>query len=124
MTTLLQITKDDEGNLTAITNISEPLTGNQLMQIFPALRTLYPGIRYGTLPYEGPNPELAQELIAWRRKRSLEENVSAYMVINQKTLYAIADTVPQTEGELINIPGFGERKFEQYGMDILRITCK
>lgn len=124
MTTLLQITLDENGNLTAITNISEPLTGNQLMQIFPALRTLYPGIRYGTLPYEGPNPELAQELIAWRRKRSLEENVSAYMVITQRTLYAIADAVPQTEGELINIPGFGERKFEQYGMDILRITCK
>ena len=124
MTTLLQITLDENGNLTAITNISELLTGNQLMQIFPALRTLYPGLRYGTLPYEGPNPELAQELIAWRRKRSLEENVSAYMVINQKTLYAIADAVPQTEGELINIPGFGERKFEQYGMDILRITCK
>ena len=124
MTTLLQITKDDEGNLTAITNVSEPLTANQLMQIFPALRTLYPGLRYGTLPYEGPNPELAQELINWRRKRSHAEGVSAYIVLTQKTLYAIADAVPQTEGELINIPGFGERKFEQYGMDILRITCK
>lgn len=70
MTTLLQISQDDKGNLTAQTNVSEPVTPTQLMQIFPALKTLYPGLRHGTLPYEGPNPELAQELIAWRRTKS------------------------------------------------------
>lgn len=124
MTTLLLISQDNEGNLTSYTNVSEPLTPSQLMQIFPALKTLYPGLRHGTLPYEGPNAELAQELIAWRRARSQKEGVSAYIVLSQSTLYAIADAAPQTEGELMNIPGFGEKKMELYGMDILRITCK
>lgn len=124
MTTLLLISQDDEGNLTAQTNVAEPLTATQLMQIFPALKKLYPGLRHGTLPYEGPNPELARDLIAWRRERSLEEGVSAYIVLPQSTLFAIADAAPQNENELMNIPGFGEKKMELYGMDILRITCQ
>lgn len=124
MTTLLLISQDDEGNLTAQTNVTEPLTATQLMQIFPALKILYPGLRHGTLPYEGPNPELARELIAWRRERSLEEGVSAYIVLPQRTLFAIADAAPQNEDELMNIPGFGQKKMELYGMDILGITCQ
>ena len=124
MTTLLLISQDDEGNLTAQTNVTEPLTATQLMQIFPALKILYPGLRHGTLPYEGPNPELARELIAWRRERSLEEGVSAYIVLPQSTLFAIADAAPQNEEELMNIPGFGQKKMELYGMDILGITCQ
>lgn len=124
MTTLLQVTLDDEGHLTALTNVSEPLTFQQLMEIFPALQSLHPGLRHGPIPYEGPNPELAQKLIEWRREQSREEGVSAYIVLTQRTLYAIADAVPQTAGELMNIPGFGEKKMEQYGMDILRITCR
>lgn len=123
-TTLLQISLDEEGKVTSYTNIAEPLTASQLMQIFPDLLKLYPGLRHGTLPYEGPHPELVQKLIDWRRERSREQGVSAYIVLTQKTLYAIADAWPQTEGELRNIPGFGERKFEEYGMDILRITCE
>lgn len=124
MTTLLLISQDDEGNLTAQTNVTETLTATQLMQIFPALKKLYPGLRHGTLPYEGPNPELARDLIAWRRERSLEEGVSAYIVLPQSTLFAIADAAPQNEDELINIPGVGQKKMELYGMDILSITCQ
>lgn len=124
MATLLLISQDDEGNLTAQTNVTEPLTATQLMQIFPALKKLYPGLRHGTLPYEGPNPELARDLIAWRRERSLEEGVSAYIVLPQSTLFAIADAAPQNEDELINIPGVGQKKMELYGMDILSITCQ
>lgn len=124
MTTLLLISQDEEGNLTAQTNVTEPLTATQLMQIFPALKKLYPGLRHGTLPYEGPNPELARYLIAWRRERSLEEGVSAYIVLPQSTLFAIADAAPQNENELMNISGFGQKKMELYGMDILRITCQ
>ena len=124
MTTLLLISQDDEGNLTAQTNVTKPLSATQLMQIFPALKKLYPGLRHGTLPYEGPNPELARELIAWRRERSLEEGVSAYIVLPQSTLFAIADAAPQNEDELMNIPGFGQKKMELYGMEILKITCQ
>ena len=124
MTTLLLISQDEEGNLTAQTNVTEPLTAAQLMQVLPALQKLYPGLRHGPIPYDGPNPELAKELIAWRRARSQELGVSAYIVLSQRTLYAIADAAPQNEDELMNIPGFGEKKMELYGMDILRITCQ
>ena len=124
MTTLLLISQDDEGNLTAQTNVTKPVSATQLMRIFPALKQLYPGLRHGTLPYEGPNPELAQDLIAWRREQSLKEGVFAYIVLSQATLFAIADAAPQNEEELMSIPGFGQKKMELYGMDILRITCQ
>ena len=124
MTTLLLISQDEEGNLTAQTNVTETLTATQLMQIFPALKKLYPGLRHGPIPYDGPNPELAKELIAWRRAISKELGVSAYIVLSQKTLYAIADAAPQNENELMNIPGFGQKKMDLYGMDILKITCQ
>ena len=124
MTTLLLISQDEEGNLTAQTNVTEPLTAAQLMQVFPALQKLYPGLRHGPIPYDGPNPELAKELITWRPKRSQELVVSAYIVLSQRTLYAIANAAPQNENELMNIPGFGQKKMELYGMDILRITCQ
>lgn len=124
MATLLLISQEQDGSLTTFTNVFEPLTPSQLMQVFPALQKLYPGLRHGPIPYDGPNPELVKELIAWRRARSQELGVSAYIVLSQRTLYAIADAAPQNEDELMNIPGFGEKKMELYGMDILRITCQ
>lgn len=124
MATLLLISQEQDGSLTTFTNVFEPLTPSQLMQVFPALQKLYPGLRHGPIPYDGPNPELAKELIAWRRKRSQELDVSAYIILSQSTLYAIADAAPQNEDELMNIPGFGQKKMDLYGMDILKITCQ
>lgn len=124
MTTLLHITQNEEGTLSSYSVVTEPLSEAKKMEVFRLLQKFDPALRRRSAPYEGPHPELAQELLAWRRERSRALGISAYIILTQKTLYAIADAAPQTEGELLNVPGFGPILFEKYGLDILRITCK
>lgn len=124
MTTLLHITQNEDGTLSSYSEVTEPLSEAKKMEVFRLLQKFDPALRRRSAPYEGPHPELAQELLAWRRERSRSLGISAFIVLTQKTLYAIADAAPQTEGELLNVPGFGPILFEKYGLDILRITCK
>ena len=124
MTTLLHITQNEDGTLSSYSEVTEPLSEAKKMEVFRLLQKFDPALRRRSAPYEGPHPELAQELLAWRRERSRALGISAYIILTQKTLYAIADAAPQTEGELLNVPGFGPILFEKYGLDILRITCK
>lgn len=124
MLTLLKITQNEDGVLSLSSEITEPLPETTKVQIFRLLQEYDPLLRRRASPYEGPNPELAQKLIDWRRETSREQGISAYLILTQKTLYAIADAVPQTPGELLNIPGFGPNLMERYGVDILRITCQ
>ena len=124
MSTLLHITQNEDGTLTSYSEVAEPLSEAKKMEVFRLLQKFDPALRRRSSPYEGPHPELAQELIAWRRERSRALGLSPYVILTQKTLYAIADAVPQTTGELLNIPGFGPILYEKHGLDILRITCK
>lgn len=123
MTTLLQINLEDDGSVSAYLDPTHTLTERQRAAAYPYLQDFDPSLRRRAAPYEGPHPELARELMAWRREKSRELGVSAYIILTQKVLYAIADKIPQTEGELLNISGFGPVLFEKYGLDILRITC-
>ena len=124
MTTLLHITQNEDGTLSSYSEVTEPLSEAKKMDVFRLLQKFDPALRRRSAPYEGPHPELAQELLAWRRERSRTLGISAFIILTQKTLYAIADAAPQTEGELLNVPGFGPILLEKYGLDILRITCK
>lgn len=122
MQTLLQITRKEDGTLTSFVDPDAVLTEELRVKVFPLLKSFDPGLRRRAPVYEGPNPELATALITWRRSLAKVMDVPAYFVMSQKVLYAIADAAPQTEGELLNIPGFGTTMFDKYGIDILRIT--
>ena len=122
MVTLLQITQNEDGILTSYSEVTEPLSEAPKLEVFHLLQKFDPALRRRSSPYEGPNPELAQKLILWRRDKSRALGISAYIILTQKTLYAIADAAPQTEGELLAIPGFGPVLFERYGLDILKLT--
>lgn len=124
MVTLLQITQNEDGILNSYSEVTEPLSEATKLEVFHLLQKFDPALRRRSSPYDGPHPELAQKLLSWRRERSRALGLSPYVILTQKTLYAIADTVPQTTGELLNIPGFGPVLYEKYGVDILRITCK
>lgn len=124
MVTLLQITQNEDGILTSYSEVTEPLSEATKLEVFHLLQKFDPALRRRSSPYEGPNPELAQKLILWRRDKSRALGISAYIILTQKTLYAIADAAPQTEGELLAIPGFGPVLFERYGLDILKLTTQ
>jgi DNA helicase-2/ATP-dependent DNA helicase PcrA len=65
---------------------------------------------------------LYHELAVWRRARAEEDEVSPYVVFDNKTLDAIARTRPQTLRDLAALPGVGPVKLERYGADVLALV--
>lgn len=63
--------------------------------------------------------EVTAGLRVWRRAKSLEEKKSSYLIATNRELQLLAVFVPQTLGELEQIPGFGKIKVEKYGNDII-----
>ena len=63
--------------------------------------------------------ELREYMREWRRNVSREQGVSAFIVMYDTSLKALCRQRPRTLAELRAIPGFGERKIESYGQQIL-----
>ena len=57
----------------------------------------------------------------YRLNISRQENIKAYMVFNNRELDELIQERPKTKEELLNVKGFGEKKVEKYGDEILRI---
>ncbi|MCX4513112.1 ATP-dependent DNA helicase UvrD2 [Streptomyces sp. NBC_01619] len=66
---------------------------------------------------------LYERLREWRSEQARELGQPAYCVFTDKTLMAIAETVPDSEGELAGISGVGGRKLERFGADVLAICA-
>jgi DNA helicase-2/ATP-dependent DNA helicase PcrA len=60
-------------------------------------------------------------LRAWRLERARAEKVSSFIVAYDTVLAMIAERRPQTEAELLAIPGIGPGKVAKYGADVLAI---
>lgn len=67
---------------------------------------------------------LYNELKSYRLKQSQKENIKPYYIYNDKQLKELIDRNPETLDELKQISGFGEKKAEKYGNDILNILSK
>jgi len=67
---------------------------------------------------------LFQKLREWRAARAAQDGKPAFIIFHDKTLQEIASVKPQTEQQLYAINGFGPKKFEAFGPDILKITKK
>jgi DNA helicase-2/ATP-dependent DNA helicase PcrA len=66
---------------------------------------------------------LYERLREWRAEQARRSGQPAFCVFTDKTLMAIAEAVPDDEGELARIPGVGVRKFNRYGADVLAICA-
>ncbi|MET9661980.1 ATP-dependent DNA helicase UvrD2 [Streptomyces sp. NPDC006510] len=66
---------------------------------------------------------LYERLRDWRAVRAKEIGQPAYCVFTDKTLMAIAEAVPGSEGELAVIPGVGARKLGRFGTAVLAICA-
>lgn len=60
-------------------------------------------------------------LRAWRSEIAREMQVPAYIVFSDATLMALAEAMPETEEELLDISGIGPVKVEKYGAGLLRV---
>ena len=64
--------------------------------------------------------ELAEYVREWRRKTAMQQGVPAFVVMHDTTLEELCRIRPGSLAELRRVPGFGERKTESYGRQILQ----
>ncbi|NBM16061.1 ATP-dependent DNA helicase UvrD2 [Streptomyces sp. GC420] len=66
---------------------------------------------------------LYERLREWRSDQAKQLGQPAYCVFTDKTLMAIAEAEPSTDGELAVIPGVGARKLDRFGADVLALCA-
>ncbi|MEY8567437.1 ATP-dependent DNA helicase UvrD2 [Corynebacteriaceae bacterium 7-707] len=64
---------------------------------------------------------LVTELRRWRSSLAASRSVPAYVIMSDATLRAVCHRAPTTAQELVQVPGIGPMKVEQFGEDILGI---
>jgi ATP-dependent DNA helicase RecQ len=65
------------------------------------------------------DPDLREYLRQWRSAIANEENVAAFVVMHDTSLAEICRKRPASLAEIRGVSGFGERKTERYGQQIL-----
>ena len=66
---------------------------------------------------------VVERLRSWRRERSREDGVPAYVVLHDATLRDLAAARPASLHELAAVKGFGPTKIERYGDDVLALVA-
>ncbi len=64
--------------------------------------------------------KIAEKLRAWRKREAEEENIPAYYIFNDKTLFDIARKKPSSIRELKTCYGIGDQKAQKFGKIIIR----
>jgi ATP-dependent DNA helicase PIF1 len=67
---------------------------------------------------------LLNKLKQWRYDRAAVDQVPPYIIAHNAALIAVAMAPPKTPQQLLALPGFGSRKVEVYGSDILAIVTE
>ena len=80
--------------------------------------------RTGSKKISSKNPKLYFLLLELRNRLCEPENLPIYLVANSKTLLEMADYLPSTDSDLLNISGFGPAKVAKYGYEFLKIINK
>ena len=65
--------------------------------------------------------KILEALKIWRTERAKEDNLPPYMIATNSELFSIAKFKPAKKEELIELKGFGEKKIEKFGAEIIDI---
>ena len=66
-----------------------------------------------------PNLDLKEYMREWRRNISRQKGIAAFIIMHDSTLEQLCSAMPSSLSELRRVSGFGEKKTEMYGDDIL-----
>ena len=73
------------------------------------------------------HPSLFNRLKEWRNKKAGESDLPHYMILPQRTIVNLANSMPQSFRALKNVKGMGRTKSETFGEELLEIIisyCK
>jgi ATP-dependent DNA helicase RecQ len=62
-------------------------------------------------------------LRAWRIEQARKRGVPPYVILHDRTLDAIASSLPDSRDALREVPGIGPAKLERYGAAILDLVA-
>lgn len=65
------------------------------------------------------HPDLLSKVKAWRDDLAMELDVNHYQVISRQAMFEIAEQLPLSRKELLEIKGIGQRKIKKYGDELL-----
>lgn len=116
MQTILSITLQDDNTLRVTSDLFKLETQDDGSLINWARKHLRAD------DYKSKHPRLLEFLIQWRRDKSRETGLSAFLILTNRTLWAISDEAPRTEPSLVDIHGFGLARFKKYGDEILALV--
>jgi ATP-dependent DNA helicase RecQ len=78
-------------------------------------------ITKGTENFSATENDLLALVKEWRLNKARTKNVAPFVVFHDKALVNFVDAKPTTIEELEDIHGFGKKKIEQYGEELLQI---
>ena len=67
------------------------------------------------------NKDIFNKLKLWRKVKANSLGIKPYIIFSDSTLIEISNKLPITEEALLDIRGFGEKKLENYGEEIINI---
>ena len=82
---------------------------------------IYPKKSMPALTLSKENSTHFDKLKMLRTKIAKEEQVPAYIVFNDKTLIEMAEKLPVTKEDMLNIGGIGGRKYDRYGSAFIQL---
>ncbi|HEX3555500.1 MAG TPA: DNA topoisomerase 3 [Thermoanaerobaculia bacterium] len=83
------------------------------------------GGQEGLAPGAAPalvSPQLVEALKVWRRAEASRRRVPAFRILTDRAVHALAASRPQSESDLLNVPGIGPTIVQKYGREILGIV--
>jgi ATP-dependent DNA helicase RecQ len=73
----------------------------------------------------GPYNELAaSELRRWRRELAQDLQIPAFIIMNDKTLLALATALPTDRESFLAVKGTGESRWERFGTKIVEVSLQ
>jgi len=66
--------------------------------------------------------ETYDALAQWRSRKANEESLAPFIIAHNSTLHQIARLHPKTIKDLVAIKGFGERRINKYGREIIALV--
>jgi len=76
------------------------------------------------IPASDVDSDLREYLREWRRGAAKEDTIASFMVMHDSSLDEICRRRPTSLAEIRGIPGFGEKKTERYGQQILQALAQ
>ena len=67
------------------------------------------------------NKDIYNKLKLWRKVKANSLGIKPYIIFSDSTLIEISNKLPKSKEELLDIRGFGEKKLENYGEEIINI---